>query len=341
MLRGRRCYRTARPEPDAAMARYLVRRLFFALLLVFVVSSSALLLTRLAPGDLTSQLGITATREEIARTRERFGLDRSMAAQWAIWVRHTAQLDFGESFLYNRPVRNLIAHASASTAALAAVALVFATLLGIPLGIFTGRRRDGIASAFVRGASVLCLSVPPLLTSLVFVWIAARTGWFPVGGMTSVGAADLSWAAWMSDLALHLPLPALALALPIAATIERLQSQSMSETVHEPFVLAALARGLSHRDLVLRHAWRVSLRPVLAVYGIVIGALLSGSFAVEYVTSWPGLGRLMFEALRARDIYLVSGCAAAGALFLALGSVISDLLLVAADPRLREEEPAR
>jgi len=323
------------------MARYLARRLFFALLLVFVVSSSALLLTRLAPGDLTSQLGITATREEIARTRERFGLDRSMPAQWAIWVRHTAQLDFGESFLYNRPVRNLIAQASASTAALAAVALVLATLLGIPLGIFTGSRRDGIATAFVRGASVLCLSVPPLLTSLVFVWIAARTGWFPVGGMTSVGAADLSWAAWMSDLALHLPLPALALALPIAATIERLQSQSMSETVHEPFVLAALARGLSYRDLVLRHAWRVSLRPVLAVYGIVIGALLSGSFAVEYVTSWPGLGRLMFEALRARDIYLVSGCAAAGALFLALGSLISDLLLAAADPRLREGEPAR
>jgi len=323
------------------MTRYLVRRLFFALLLVFVVSSSALLLTRLAPGDLTAQLGIAATREEIARTRERFGLDRSMAAQWAIWVRHTAQLDFGESFLYNRPVRSLIAQASAGTAALAAVALLVATLLGIPLGIFTGSRRDGIATGLVRAASLLCLSVPPLLTSLVFVWIAARTGWFPVGGMTSVGAADMSWGAWMSDLALHLPLPAVALALPIAATIERLQSQSMSETVHEPFVLAALARGLSHRDLVLRHAWRVSLRPVLAVYGIVIGALLSGSFAVEYVTSWPGLGRLMFEALRARDIYLVSGCAAAGALFLALGSVVSDLLLVAADPRLREEEPAR
>ena len=323
------------------MARYLVRRLFFALVLVFVVSSSALLLTRLAPGDLTAQLGLNATREEIARTRERFGLDRSMAGQWALWARHTARLDFGESFLYNRPVRTLIAQASASTAALAAVALLVATLVGIPLGIFTGSRPDGIATAFVRGASVLCLSVPPLLTSLVFVWVAARTGWLPVGGMTSVGAGELSLAARLSDLALHLPLPALALALPIAATIERLQSQSMSETVHEPFVRAALARGLSQRDLVLRHAWRVSLRPVLAVYGIVIGALLSGSFVVEYVTSWPGLGRLMFDALRARDIYLVSGCAAAGALFLALGSLLSDVLLAAADPRVRESETAR
>jgi peptide/nickel transport system permease protein len=89
--------------------------------------------------------------------------------------------------------------------------------------------------------------------------------------------------------------------------------------------------------MVLRHAWRPSLRPICALYGIVIGALLSGSFAVEYVTSWPGLGRLMYEALRARDIYLVAGCAAAGALFLALGSLMSDLLLALADPRVRED----
>jgi peptide/nickel transport system permease protein len=183
----------------------------------------------------------------------------------------------------------------------------------------------------------LCLSIPPLLTSLVLVWIAARTGWFPVGGMSSVGASSLAWGAWLSDLAWHLPLPALALGLPIAATLERLQAQAMGDTVGRPFVFAALARGLSHDQLIRRHAWRASLGPVCALYGIVIGALLSGSFAVEYVTSWPGLGRLMFDALRARDIYLVAGCAAAGAVFLALGSLISDLLLAAADPRVRDE----
>jgi len=107
--------------------------------------------------------------------------------------------------------------------------------------------------------------------------------------------------------------------------------------VRQPFVAAARARGLSEEQLVLRHAWRASLRPVCALYGLVVGALFSGSFAVEYVTSWPGLGRLLYEALRARDIYLVAGCAAAGALFLALGSLLSDLLLAAADPRVREE----
>jgi peptide/nickel transport system permease protein len=115
----------------------------------------------------------------------------------------------------------------------------------------------------------------------------------------------------------------------------------MGETVRQPFVFAALARGLSPQQLVRRHAWPASLRPVCALYGLVIGALLSGSFAVEYVTAWPGLGRLMFDALRARDIYLVAGCAAAGALFLALGSLISDLLLAAADPRVRDAQVAR
>jgi peptide/nickel transport system permease protein len=155
--------------------------------------------------------------------------------------------------------------------------------------------------------------------------------------MTSVDAIDFGWAAWMADVASHLPLPVIALALPIAATFERLQSQSMSEALQQPFVLAAVARGLPRRDLLLRHGWRVSLRPVCAVYGLAIGALLSGSFVVEYVTAWPGLGRLMYDALRARDIYLVAGCAATGSLFVAIGSLVGDMLLAAADPRVREE----
>lgn len=322
------------------MIGYLTRRLLFAALLVLVVSSAALWLTRLAPGDLTAALGLTAPPEEVARLRARFGLDRGMLAQWALWLSRAVRFDFGDSFLYNQPVSSLVARSAANTAALAAVALVLATLAGIPLGILTGSRRGGLLTGAVRGLSLLCLSVPPLITSLVFVWIAARTGWFPVGGMSSVNASDLAWGPWMSDLAWHLPLPALALALPLAATLERLQAQSIGDAVRQPFALAALARGLSREQLVLRHAWRASLRPVCALYGIIIGALFSGSFAVEYVTAWPGLGRLMYEALRARDIYLVAGCAAAGALFLAIGSLVSDLLLAAADPRVRDAESA-
>ena len=321
------------------MIRFLARRLLFALVLVLLVSSAALLLARLAPGDVTAQLGPFASASEIAGTRARFDLDRSLAAQWMVWMSRAVRFDFGESFLYNRPVRGLIGRAAANTAALAAVALVAATLVGIPLGMFTGSRR-GAAAALVRGISLACLSVPPLLTSLLLVFVAATTRWFPSGGMTSADALDPRWSAWLADVAIHLPLPALALTLPIAATFERLQAQSMTEALQQPFALAAVARGVSPRDVIVRHAWRVSLRPICAVYGMAIGALLSGSFVVEFVTAWPGLGRLMYEALRARDIYLVAGCAAMGGLFLAFGSLVGDLLLAAADPRLRDA-PAR
>jgi peptide/nickel transport system permease protein len=197
--------------------------------------------------------------------------------------------------------------------------------------------RAGPVPAVIRAVSAVCLSLPPLLTSLIFVFLAARTGWLPAGGMTSAGAGDLAWGPWLLDVAWHVPLPALALALPIAATFERLQSQAMTEVVGEPFVQAARARGVADVHLIWRHAWPASLRPICAVLGVAIGALLSGSFVVEYVTTWPGLGRLMYEALRARDIYLVAGCAAMGSTFLACGTLAGDLLLAAVDPRVREE----
>jgi peptide/nickel transport system permease protein len=155
--------------------------------------------------------------------------------------------------------------------------------------------------------------------------------------MVSTGTIDASWTHSLADVAWHLVLPTLALALPIAAAFERLQSQSMSEAVGQPFLLAAIARGVAPRDLVWRHAWPVSIRPICGVYGLVIGSLLSGSFIVEYVTAWPGIGKLMYEALRARDIYLVAACAAAGAGFLALGTLLGDVLLAVADPRVRED----
>jgi peptide/nickel transport system permease protein len=317
------------------MVLLVVRRLLFAVALVFVVSSAALLLTRLAPGDITAELGPFAAPSEVAAARARLDLDRGPVEQWAVWLARVGRVDFGDSFLYNRPVRELVGRATANSVILAVAALLAATAVGIPLGIVSGSRR-GTAAALIRAVSLVCLSVPPLLTSLLLVFVAATTRWLPAGGMTSVDALDGNWTTWLADLAIHLPLPTLALALPIAATFERLQAQSMAEALQQPFVTAAAARGVGPRDIVMRHAWRVSLRPICGVYGIAIGALLSGSFVVEFVTAWPGLGRLMYEALRARDIYLVAGCAAMGGLVLAIGMMIGDLLLVAADPRIRE-----
>jgi peptide/nickel transport system permease protein len=316
------------------MARFLAGRLLFALLLIVASSSAAFWLTRLAPGDVTTGLGPFAPPEQVAAIQRRFGLDRHPAAQWAAWIPRAARLQFGDSFLYNRPVGPLVIAAAWKTALLGLVALGVATVLGLGGGIFTGSRRTA-AAAIVRGVSLGVVSMPPLVTSIVLVFVAARTGWLPAGGMESGAAQDASWAAWVADVAWHLPVPVLALALPIAATFERLQSQAIADTVRQPFVVAAAARGVPERDLILRHAWPVSLRPITAIYGVAIGAVLSGSFVVEYVTAWPGLGRLMFEALHARDIYLVAGCAAMGAALLAAGTLMGDLVHAAIDPRTR------
>lgn len=315
-----------------SLARYLAWRGLVALLLIVVVSSAALLLTLAAP-DATS-LDV-AERAAAARRRTELGLDRPVLVQYAEWVGRAARFDFGESVIYTRPVNTLIGERVLNTAVLAATALVLATAIGMPLGIYTGRRSRGWGVLIVRGLSVLLLSTPPLLASLVLVLVAARTGWLPVGGMVSAAASDASWHQWALDVVSHLPLPALALALPLAAVLERLQSQAFSDTIGQSFVQAARARGLSREQAELTHAWRVSLGGILAIYGAMVGALFSGSFVVEVVTAWPGLGRLMFDALRGRDIFLVAGCAAAGAFSLSVGTLLADVIHAVVDPRVR------
>jgi len=203
----------------------------------------------------------------------------------------------------------------------------------LPLGIISGSRRDGIVSHSVRAVSLALVSTPPLLMSLALVFIAARTGWFPVGGMRT---ATVTAGGGVVDIVKHMMVPVLALALPIAATFERIQAQALSETVGQPFVIAAVGRGVPRTRVVWRDALKAALVPVASIYGLVIGSLLSGSFVVEMVTAWPGLGRLMLDALRARDVYLVAGCAVAGSVFLAFGMLVSDAAVALINPRSRE-----
>jgi peptide/nickel transport system permease protein len=316
------------------MRSYILRRLAFALFLVVAVSSASLVLTELAPGDyVTGALGMAARPDAIARARERYGLNRSIAEQYRDWVAHAVRFDFGNSLLYDRPVRDLIPERAANTAILSLTALALATLVGLPLGIVSGSRSGGTASQIIRAASVVLLSMPPLLTSLLLVFLAARSGWLPIAGMRSAVVPE---GGAILDLIKHLVVPAAAIALPLAAMFERLQAQAMREALTQPFVVATLARGVSWRRVIWRDALKVALRPVAAVYGLVVGTLLSGSFAVEVITAWPGIGRLMLEALSARDVYLVAGCAGAGAVFLACATLVSDLALAFVDPRVRE-----
>ena len=316
------------------MRGYILRRLAFALFLIVAVSSASLVLTELAPGDAAiARLPPGSSPEALARERERLGLNRSLGAQYRDWLAHAVRLDFGRSMMYDRPVADLIPERAMNTAVLAITALVLATGIGLPLGIFSGSRRGGFLPQAIRAASVVLLSMPPLLTSLFLVFLAARSGWLPIAGMRS---AVVPAGGELADLARHLVVPALAIALPLAAMFERMQAQAMREAIAQPFVVATLARGVSRRRVIWRDALKVALRPVAAVYGLVVGTLLSGSFAVEVITAWPGLGRLMLEALGARDVYLVAGCAGMGSVFLACATLASDVALAIIDPRVRE-----
>lgn len=310
------------------VGRFLLRRAAFAALLVFVVSSGSLVLAHLAP----SADAFGTDPATLAAERHRLGYDRPLLEQYGHWLSRGVRFDFGESLRFRRPVSALVRERAAHTALLGASALVLATAIGIPLGVFTGSR-GGVLAAAARGASIVLLSVPPLVTSLVLLLIAVRTGWFPAGGLPVV-PAGAGWIEASAATLRYLIMPALALALPMAASLERLQSQALRDALAEPCVTAALARGVPRQAVVWKHALLLALKPVLGIYGIVVGSVLSGSFIVEIVMSWQGLGDLMFQALQARDLYLVAGCAAAGSIGLAFGILLSDLALAAVDPRI-------
>lgn len=312
------------------LARFTAGRVASGALFALVVASLTMVLARAVPtGELDD---LARTPEEVAARRAELGLDRPLAEQYAHWIAGLARLDFGTSTRFQRPVADLLGERAVNTAILALTALVLATGLGLPLGRLAATEPRG-AGRVVRTASLAVLSLPPLLSSLALVFVAARTGWLPSGGMTIGG---LSGTAWLVDVLRHLPVPALALALPMAATLERLQARSMAEALARPFVTASLARGLDAAAAARVHAWPVSLAPVLGAYGVLVGSLFSGSFVVELVTGWPGLGRLLFDALNARDVWLVAGCGAAGAVSLAVGTTIADVVHAAIDPRVLE-----
>jgi peptide/nickel transport system permease protein len=262
-------------------------------------------------------------------------LDKPVLVQYIDWLGRSLRFDFGESLRFRRPVATLIRERAGRTALLGFSALALATLVGIPLGVLTGSRRDGPLTSAVQVASIVVLSLPSLVTSLVLLLVAARTGWLPAGGLPTIPAgADIIES--ISEVGRYLLLPAIALALPMAATLERLQSRAIRDALADPCILAAFARGVPRQRVVWRHAFRLGLKPVLAIYGIMIGTALSGSFVVEIVMAWRGLGDLMYQALQSRDLYLVAGCAAAGSCGLAFGILLSDLALAAIDPRVED-----
>jgi peptide/nickel transport system permease protein len=314
------------------LSRFLLRRLVRAILMVFIMASAAMTLVHLAPGDAFS--GFEFEHSQARAERARLGLDRPFHQQYARWLARAVTLDFGESTRFRRPVASLLAERVPGTFLLGTTALLLAISVGVPLGVASGARPHRWWASLIRAVSILLVSVPPLITSLVLLLIAARSGWLPAGGLAIPPHAGLLSRALITSGSLLLP--AMALALPIAATLERLQASAVADALREPCIRAALARGIPRHRALWNHALRLSLKPVLAVLGIVVGSVLSGSLVVEIVMAWPGVGDLMYQALLGRDVFLAAGCAAAASVGLAAGVLATDLALAAVDPTLRD-----
>jgi peptide/nickel transport system permease protein len=308
----------------AGFLSFALRRTLAAGILIFIVSSAALILSRLAPGSQLSDFGVDP--RVAAAECERLRCNDPVFVQYAVWLRRTLRFDFGESSRYGRPVGSLVRQRGLNSLRLGVFALLVATLVGIPAGVISGSRESTVPATAIRALSIVCLASPSLILALALLLVGSRTGWFPIGGMPSSDTGVVEQLRYFT-------LPVLALALPTAATLERLQARAIRDALSEPCIRAAVARGLLPRQVVWRHGWKLSLASVLGIYGIIIGGLISGSFVVEYLMAWPGLGSLMYDALVARDAYLSAGCAAAGAAALAAGILVTDLLLAAIDPR--------
>jgi peptide/nickel transport system permease protein len=325
------------------MARFLLRRSAAALLLLFLVLSVTFFLAHAAPGDpvtLFENKNLTVAQHQLLL--HLYGLDRPLPVQYLDWLRAVAlHFDWGISFSAQRPVADLIREALPATLLLASSAVVLQYGLGLLLGVAAARRPGSFADHLIRLLSLLLYSQPVFWLGLMAVLLFSLT--FPIlpaSHLRSVGAEDLGGAARALDVLRHLALPALVIGLHGAAQTTRFVRGSLLEVLGRDYITTARAKGLSERRVVWLHGMRNAVLPLIQVFALSFSGLLSGSLVTEVVFAWPGLGRLSFEAILARDYPVVLATTALSAVLVIAGSLLADLLQGWADPRLRHGNPA-
>jgi len=304
------------------MSGYLVRRMLATIPVLIGVATLVFSLLHLVPGDpAVSMLGESAAPEDVAALRQRLGLDRPLLEQYVGYMRGLTRGDLGTSFRYNTPVTTEIVQRLPNTVRLAAAAMIVALLISIPLGVlgavFKGRAIDHAAMAgSLVGVSVPAFWLGPML-ALIF---SVRLGLLPVSGTGSPA---------------HLVLPAVTLGTALAAILARITRASLLEELRELYVVAARAKGVSRSRSIWVHALRNALIPVVTIIGLQVGALLTGAIITETIFAWPGVGRLLIQAISFRDYPLVQGCILFVAVTYVGVNLLTDLAYSWLDPRIR------
>ncbi len=319
--------------------RYLIARFLQALFLLFGVSLLSFVFLELAPGDFFDEMRLNPqiSQETVTRLRAEYGMDRSLPVRYGRWLASVARGDFGYSFAYGSPVAPLLWVRARNTLLLAGSSLFFAWLTALVLGVLSAESPGGLIDrACALGTSVL-LAVPELLVGLCFLALAVRTGWFHVGGMVSPDFEDFNAWEQVKDAAAHLVLPVFVLVLCSLPLLLRHVRSALSGVMDSPFIRSARGHGIARGRILFRHALPAAINPLMSLFGFSLASLLSVSLLTEIVMSWPGLGPLLLEAVMEHDVYVVVGAVMFSTVLLVGAMTATDLLLYAADPRIRAE----
>jgi peptide/nickel transport system permease protein len=320
-------------------ALYIYKRLLQALLTLFLASILSFTIIQFAPGDYLDTLrqNPQISPETIKDLEQRFGLDQPVFLQYWYWLWGIiTRFDFGTSFVYSRPVGSLILERIPATLLLTFASIFFTWLIAIPLGIIGAIQQNRPLDRFLRVMSYLGQGFPSIITALFLLYIAqATTPLFPVGGMTSINHSDFSLLGKILDIGWHLILPTIALSITGFAGLQRITRGELLDVLRQDYIQTARAKGLPERRVIYIHALRNAVNPLITLLGFEFANLLSGAFIAEFFFNWPGLGRLILQAVLAQDLYLVMASLMMGALMLIIGNLLADLVLKQVDPRIQ------
>lgn len=319
--------------------KYAVRRFLHATLLLGAISFACFALAQMAPGDFFDALRLNPrfSSQTIDRLRSEYGVDRPLIVRYEHWLHSVLKGEMGFSIAYNGPVGPLLRVRAQNTLLLTATSTLLAWLIAVPLGVWCAAKRGTPVDRFVGFATTTVLTVPDLFIFLALLLLAVRTGWFPAGGMESLGTEGMSSWARIVDVARHLFLPALGLSIVTLPMLLRHVRSAMAETMTAPFVRVARGHGIPPARLLFRFALPAAINPLISLFGLSVAAMLSASLLVEVIMSWPGLGPLLLEAILSRDVYVVTGVVMLSSVFLIAGNLLADLLIFTFDPRIRVE----
>lgn len=311
------------------MLAFVVRRVLQGLPVLVLASVAVFLVLRLVPGDPAVALaGSDATPARIQEIREQLGLNDSIPVQYARWVGQLARGDMGKS-IRGIPVSRLLGDSMPSTIELATAAYVFAVLLGIPLGVMAGANPRSAWDWALSGFTLVSIGIPAFLTGILLLWVfGVELGWFPTAGRVSFFSDPLASMH-------HLALPAYALGANLAAVLGRYTRTSIAEIMGYDYIRTARAKGLAPRQVVMSHALRNSLVPVVTITALQIGAVLAGSVVVEQVYTRPGMGRLIVDSIQNRDYVVVQSTLIVLVTIFVLANLAADIAYGFLDPRIR------